>query len=152
MDLIALKGAIDGIVYIKGALTTLINEKNEMAVRERALDILKSVDSVQAGLFDAREDAFKLQQECYELQQKIRTFEDWKDTERKYQLTNTQGGACVYQSIGEPKHYACPACFAKKTVMPLQELDRGYFNCPSCKSDFTTSVGPPGHVIGNIIR
>ncbi len=54
MDLIALKGAIDGIVYIKGALTTLINEKNEMAVRERALDILKSVDSVQAGLFDAR--------------------------------------------------------------------------------------------------
>ena len=136
MDYISIKGAIDGVGYIRTALSTLLNEKNEMTVRERVMDILSRVDNIQSALFEARESLFEIQKERDDLQRQIREFENWKDTEEKYALQKTPGGAWLYESIGEPKHFVCPSCFAQKRVLPLQRSTDNLSRCPSCRVDY----------------
>jgi hypothetical protein len=143
MDLVTIKGAIDGVGYIKTVLGTLLNEKNEMTVRERVRDILGRVDSIQTALFDAREDSFRVQQERDELQQKVRAFEDWKDTEKEYVLKKTPAEGWLYESVSDPKHFVCPSCFAQKRILPLQHLDDGIAMCPLCKADYQINPSPP---------
>jgi hypothetical protein len=119
MDLTSIKGAIDGVGYIRSALGVLLNEKIEMTVRERVLDVLSRVDSIQSALFDAREDSHKVQVERNELERKLREIEDWNQTQAKYR-------------------FLVAPCFAQRTVVPLQESMPGVFNCPNakCKAQF----------------
>jgi len=91
-------------------VNALLQEKNEMTVRERVLAILSEIDGVQAALFEAREDAHRMQRERDELAQKVRDSEDWKAIEQKYPL-KAIGHAMLRESVGEPHHFACPGMF-----------------------------------------
>jgi hypothetical protein len=60
----------------------------------------------------------------------------WEERAKNYRLTETQGGAVVYQSCFEPRHFVCPSCFEKKQISILQDrrVVGGVFDCPACKA------------------
>jgi hypothetical protein len=151
MDMVSLGGAVQGLTHLKNLASVLINEKNEMVVRERVLDILTEIDTVLAALFQAREDASRMQHERDELAQKVRDFEDWKATEQKYQL-KAIGYAMLRESVGEPHHFVCPACFSRKLVIPLQPVSERCLMCPGCDKEYMTGDAPPVRVLSNFSR
>lgn len=62
----------------------------------------------------------------------------WEERTKNYRLTETPGGAVVYQSTFEPRHFVCPSCFEKKQISILQDrrVVGGVFDCPSCKAPY----------------
>src|SRR5690349_20509121 len=99
MDLVALNGAVEGVRYLKDLTKVILGEKIEMSVRERILELMRGVDDVYEKLFQARDDAFRLQQQNFELMKKLQSFEDWKQTEQQYVIKETPGGARLNLSL-----------------------------------------------------
>jgi hypothetical protein len=60
---------------------------------------------------------FRLQAENEQLRQQLKAKEDWENQKSQYQLEQTAGGAVVWVFTGAPKHYACPSCFSKATIL-----------------------------------
>ncbi len=92
----------------------------------------------------------QLQTENHELKEKLNATEDWKTKLAEYELNQTQGGAIVYRSKNEPRHYICPNCLNKKEVQILQRRGdsmSGDFWCPGCDKSFPIErhkdFGPP---------
>jgi hypothetical protein len=56
----------------------------------------------------------------------------------KIQLIKTNGGAVVYKSNSEPKHYICPSCYNFKQLQILQNNHNlsGKFCCTNCNAQY----------------
>jgi hypothetical protein len=134
MDIPSVTAAIASGKALKDILQSVVNLKIDTETLGRINDAQRQVSDLLTALLDTQGDLFKLQNENQELRQKIQIHEDWETTKAKYRMVSTIGGAIVYESIGDaPKHYACPVCFGKKTILPLQTTDGGYYDCPSCQ-------------------
>ena len=83
-----------------------------------------------------REELFRLQSENERLRHDLTSRDNWDSQKAQYRLQETSGGAMVYESVGPPKHYACPVCFAKNTIQILQDRRAmsGVFDCPNCNA------------------
>ena len=65
--------------------------------------------------------------------------QDGWDTEKaKYRLVTTTGGANVWEYLSDPHHYACPACYANRSIHFLQDQGTmsGKAYCPQCKTSY----------------
>jgi regulator of replication initiation timing len=124
--------------FIQDSLKAILDKKVESAAKEKIREILEKVGPIQDTLFELREELFRLQTENTQLKEELKENEDWKRKLTEYQLTETPGGAVVYQFKGEPKHYICPSCLNKKEVHILQDTRTmgGGFSCPGCSKLF----------------
>jgi hypothetical protein len=134
MDYAAITSAIASgraIFQLTKAFTDL---KVDTKILTRMNEIEHKVSDLLDDLFQTREDLFKLQKEKEDALDQLKNMQDWEATKAKYRMVSTVGGATVYESVeSSPKHYACPVCFTRKNISPLQTTDGGYYNCPSCK-------------------
>jgi hypothetical protein len=134
MDYVSISSAIASGKALAQILKTIASVKLDTETVVRVNEAQHRVSDLLTALLDTQGDLFKLQNENQELRGQLKTQEDWETTKAKYRLVSTGGGATVYEFIeGSAKYYACPVCFSKKTVSPLQTTDGGYYNCPSCK-------------------
>jgi regulator of replication initiation timing len=130
--------AYTAVNFIKDSLKAVLDIRIEAAAKKRINEILEKIGPIQDTLFDLREELFRLQTENTQLKEKLKENEDWERKLAEYQLTETAGGAVVYQFKGELKHYICPSCLNKKEIHILQDTRTmgGGFNCPGCNKLF----------------
>ena len=134
-----ISAALTSVKALKELLQAATSLKIDNDTLVRINDALKEVSEIQDKLFEAREQLFNLQKGNDELRQQIKGHDDWKVRFDGFVLSNTLGGAVVYESRSDnPKHYACPQCIEKKQIQILQDLGgiSGVFECPACKTKY----------------
>ena len=116
----------------------LLDLKIDTEVRLKVSEMLDRLGETQDRLFQLREDLEKIQADNRELREQLAAAIDWKSRLEKYSLVKTEGGAIVYQSTFEPKHYVCPSCIENRSIHPLQDTHTygGSFVCPKCDKRF----------------
>ena len=145
MDIATVSAAYTGLKFAKDALQVALGYKIETETRTQITTALEKLGATQDTLFELRDELFRLQSENDRLRQELVARDEWNAVKAQYQLGEMAGGAIVYESSGPPKHYACPACFAKRVVQILQNRRRisGYFDCPSCKTAYPVNKSIP---------
>jgi predicted RNA-binding Zn-ribbon protein involved in translation (DUF1610 family) len=127
----ALKKAKDGF-------SSYVDGKAEAKANAKVTEAMKSLGEALDSLFYVREELFRLQDENRVLKEQLSSKESWNKKLSDYKLVKTTGGATVYESTQEPKHFACPNCIEHQEIQILQSGRNmaGTYNCPGCKTSF----------------
>jgi hypothetical protein len=135
MDMTVISGAMAAAKALRDVLQAAASLKIDNETLARINAALGEVSAIQEKLFEAREQLFTLQKENEELRQQLRANDEWEKQKNHYRLVNMPGGATVWESKdGNPKHFACVSCFAKRAIVILQTSEgTGYYICPTCK-------------------
>jgi hypothetical protein len=142
MEYVAIQSAITSGTALVQIFKGLASLKLETETLLKINDAQLKVSELLAALLGTQGDLSKLQRENDDLRGQLKTMVDWEKIAAKFQIVNTIGGATIYELIdGSPKYYACPVCFTRKAIIPLQTTDGGYYGCPSCKGEY--KVGEP---------
>ncbi len=138
--------AYAGLKFAKDSLQVALGYKIEIETRTQIPTALEKLGATQDSLFELREELFRLQSDNDRLRQDIAARDEWNAVKAQYRLSETAGGAVVYESSGPPKHYACPACFSRQAVQILQDrrVMSGGFDCPSCKTIYPVRISTGG--------
>lgn len=145
VDITTISNACTAIKILKESIITILNSKIEAETKTRINEVLEKLSEVQDTLFYLREELSHLQSENTELKERLKEKEDWDNRIKQYSLTKTEGGAFVYISHSEPKHYICPSCITKKEIHIIQDCRSlsGKFICPGCDKQFP--INPVKH-------
>lgn len=132
------KSAVAMFTFAKDTVKGIYSEKVDERVKEKLQDVLDCIDKLQTSALEKNEMLFSMQQELYELKEKLRSVEQWENRLSQYELVSTVGNGVVYKFKGNPPHYVCPACVENKLIHILQDHDlmSGEFVCPGCKVQF----------------
>lgn len=138
MDISAVSGAYQGLKAAKDILGVVFDAKVDAEAKPKILEVMEKLGQAQDTLFELREELFKLQEANNALREELATAKGWQARVEQYQLTQTPGGAVVYESKGMPKHFACPSCFNKKEIHILQDnrTASGKYRCTGCESEY----------------
>jgi hypothetical protein len=138
----AITGLTNGVKLLQAAASLTV----DTAVLTKINDAQGVVSSTLNDLFQAQQRLLEQQKEIQDLHQQIKAHDDWERVRAQYHLVTSSGGATVYKlTVGSAQHYACPVCFANKSVSPLQTTDGGYlFNCPRCEKS-SYQIKDPSH-------
>ena len=139
MDIPALiSTAYTSLTFVRDTLQVSLDHKVETESREKVRAALDKLGGLQDSLFQVREELFRLQTENDSLRAALKAKDDWAAQAAQYVRKKTTGGAVVYEFIGQPHHYACPACYTKSTIQFLQGPRGlgGVYQCPGCKTDY----------------
>ena len=138
MDIASIASAYEGLKLGKSILKAIYESKVEADAKEKIDEVMSKLGEAQDTLFSMREELFRLQSDNESLKKKISEADDWNSKQSQYELTETSGGAVVYEFKGTPKHFICPSCFSKKTVEILQDNRTlsGKYRCVACKAEF----------------
>jgi hypothetical protein len=151
MDIPSIAAAISSGKALKDIIQGLIGLKVDTEVLYRINEAQTQVSNLLSALLETQGDLFTLLNETQDLRRQIQIQEAWDKRKACYRITETHGGAVVYESVAydyenEPKHYACPRCIEKRTVQILQVMgdrDSGLFECPDCKKTYRINPHPP---------
>jgi regulator of replication initiation timing len=134
MDLASIGAAYTGLKFAKDTFQTVLGYKIEADTQTKIAESMAKLGATQDTLFELREELYRLQTENEKLRSDLKAHDDWDAQKTKYPLTETVGGAVVHESTFAPKHYACPACFARQIILVLQrQNDSSFVHCPACK-------------------
>lgn len=117
--------------------SSIIKAEGALEEKGKKAELLLQINEIHDTLFSLREIIFNLQKERSELYEKIKKQDDWNEKASSYELVKTPGGAYVYASKKQPKHYVCPKCFEEKRTYIL-ESER----CPNCQNYFSIDKKP----------
>lgn len=145
MDAASIGAAVEGLKYAKDALRVYIDAKADSKAREEVERVRDRLGVVQDVMYELREELLRKQTETEELRRALDAAEVWGRRAAMYRLTQTAGGAVVYQNGGPPLHYACPGCFEMQQIQILQDrrVMSGIFDCPSCGTSFPVNPHKP---------
>lgn len=151
MDIASLTGAIQSLKAAKQLVGAAFDAKVDAEVKVKIGEAMERLGEAQEGMFELREDLHRLQNERDDLKKSLQALESWAARSGCYSLAKTHGGAVVYQFTGEPLHYACPSCFNKHEIHPLQDIRAaGLYRCTGCGSDYPVAPRPPiGAMVGS---
>jgi hypothetical protein len=138
VDLAAIVGAYEGLMAAKHLFGGFIDAKADEAAKLKIQTAMEQVGKAQDTLYQLRDELFITQGKNDELRRALEEIDAWKQASARYALTRTEGGAVVYQYNAEPHHYACPSCYNKKQIQPLQDNRtlRGKFRCTACCAEY----------------
>ncbi|HAB54653.1 MAG TPA: hypothetical protein DCE80_21150 [Ignavibacteriales bacterium] len=113
--------------------------KSDVGRNESISKILEILLSVQTQALSVNEIAQKLQEEKYEITQKLMKFEKWSETETQYELKEIASGVFVYackktNPPSEPMHWLCTNCWKDRMKSIIQKTLSDSYACPKCKT------------------
>jgi len=112
--------------------------KSEVDRNEAVSKILEVLIAVQTNALSVNAIAQELQREKYDLENKVRQYENWAETERQYELKEVVPETFVYayKDNTKPNHWLCPKCFQEKKTYILQ-------------LDYDGTAGPKSYICSN---
>jgi hypothetical protein len=128
--------------------------KSEVERNENISKILEVLISVQTQALSVNTIAQKLQEEKFNLTQKIMEFENWSEIKGNYELKELAPGIPAYlrKKSDENKDltlWICPYCYDKKQESFLQKEchyeTAGFYFCPRCRTPFQWGEIGRGH-------
>ncbi|WP_156458400.1 hypothetical protein [Rhodanobacter sp. Root627] len=142
MDLSALTSAYTALQFMRDSMSLALNAKIDEEARAKIHAAMDQITRLQDGLFHTQQELLALQQTNENLRKELAAVSSWAERANQYQLVQTQGKAVVYEFSGQPHHFACPTCFERQAISPLQDKRQpnGAFFCAVCSKDF--SVDP----------
>ncbi|WP_062114899.1 hypothetical protein [Collimonas pratensis] len=142
MDIASIGAAYSGLKFGKDLFSALIEGKVEQETRNKVIEALTKLGQAQEVLFEIREELFRYQAENESLRKQLGASENWQSRLALYELTKTAGGAMVYESKNDPKHFACPSCIEKQQIQILQDMRTasGRFQCTGCEATFPVNA------------
>lgn len=142
MDYAIVGATFQSFTAIKQLLGVVYDAKVDANAKEKITEALTRLGETQDGMFQIREELSKLQSERDDLRKRLDAAEHWLSRSSQYSLTQTPGGAVVYQSSEPLLHYACLSCFNKKEIHPLQDnrTVSGKFRCTGCTAEYPVSL------------
>ena len=138
MDIPSITAALQGLVAAKHLFSGYVDREHDADNLAKINKALESVSDAQEVVYSLRDELFKLQDENQRLKLNAQKNQDWVEKIAEYSLTETLGGAIVYESSSPPHHYICPSCFESQNLQILQDkrVVSGIFECSACKSIF----------------
>jgi predicted RNA-binding Zn-ribbon protein involved in translation (DUF1610 family) len=138
MDIATITAAYEALKASKQLLTSMFEAKVDAEAKPKILAALEQLGAAQDTLYAMRDELFKVQAKNEELRRELEAIEVWKAVASQYQMDQTAGGAVVYKFTAAPVHYACPSCFNKKELQPLQDnrTISGKFRCAGCSAEY----------------
>jgi predicted RNA-binding Zn-ribbon protein involved in translation (DUF1610 family) len=138
MDVASISGAYQSIKAVKDLLAAAFDAKVEAEAKPKIFEAQTRLGEIQDTLFGLREQLSQLQDERAQLQTQLAAAENWNQRIGQYRLTETPGGAVVYQFKDAPAHYACPSCTNKQQIHLLQDnrTYSGKFRCTGCDKEY----------------
>ncbi|MBB2496686.1 hypothetical protein [Aquipseudomonas ullengensis] len=138
MDYATINGVVQAVNLTKQLAKAAFDGKVDADAKAKIGEVVEKLGDVQDRMFNLRNDLHELQTERDELKTKLDAADAWERRASNYNLTQTLGGAVVYSSKGDPIHYACPSCFNKREIHPLQDnrTVSGKFRCTGCAAEF----------------
>ena len=131
-----------------------INSLNTTVERNEAVSkVLEILLSVQSDALLMKEKHSVLLSEIDSLKKKILEFENWSDTEKKYELKEVATQTFLYaykksETNPQPSHYICPQCYQDKKTYILQLYYEGegttQYQCTNCKTIIKIRHGSSG--------
>jgi len=75
-------------------------------------------------VYQLQQENIDLKTKYHECFTKLKEFEDWEVTKKKYKEYKTGRGGIVQALAKEstPDVFYCPVCFSKKSIVPLQKI------------------------------
>ncbi len=145
--MIEIAGALAAFKGAKDLLSVMYDAKIDTDVKGKVSEVLGKLGQVQDTLYELRDELFRLQSENEAMKRTAATSEEWKKKAALYELVKTIGGAVVYKSKGSPEHYACPNCFNKKDIVPLQpnRTTTGKYRCTAAACNGAEFPIEPAH-------
>ena len=110
----------------------------ELVKAGTTLELQERVTELREAVLNAKDEVLCLKEENHTLREKLGEQDQWKARADTYTLVSTSGGATVWHRSQAPEHFACPACFERKTIGILQDVRNygGDFRCPSCSKTY----------------
>ena len=139
MDLTALTSAYTALQFMRDSMSLALNAKIDEEARSKIHAAMDQITKLQDGLFHSQQQLLELQQINESLRKELAAVSSWDERVKQYSLVQAPGKAMVYEFSGQPHHYACPVCFERKIITPLQDGKSftGMFSCKACDKDFT---------------
>ncbi|WP_085723188.1 hypothetical protein [Pseudomonas sp. R37(2017)] len=152
MDYAMIGATFESFNVVRKLLGVVYAAKVDADAKEKINEALTRLGETQDGMFQIREELNRLQNERDDLRKQLDAADYWLKRSAQYSLAEAPGGAFVYQSSESPHHYACPSCFNKKEIHPLQDNRTlsGKFRCTGCKAEYP--VNPQGRISPEPVR
>lgn len=125
--------------------------KSDVDRNESISKILEILLSIQTQVLSVNAIAQKLQEEKYEITQKLMKFEKWSETETQYELKEIASGVFVYackkiNPPSEPMHWLCTNCWKDRMKSIIQKTLSDSYTCPKCKTELYPFLDRGGDV------
>lgn len=122
----ALLAAIPGLAKAGVDIASASDEKQRNA---QLIEFQKSIINANALIASVQVQNASLLQDKNNLEQEIVRFENWKGESARYQLHQIERGIVTYalkesMANGEPPHWLCPACYAKRQKSLLNRIGK----------------------------
>ena len=114
VDLIAIKGAVDGLKAARDIAKTAIGLRDAALLQSKVIELNDAIISAQSSALDAQAEQFTLVERVGDLEKEIARSKTWDTEKQRYSLTQCAPGAFAYvvkqsEARGEPGHALCAA-------------------------------------------
>jgi hypothetical protein len=137
--------ATSAITMTKGLLKVAFDAKVDAEAKIKVQEAREKLNEIQDVIYELKDELFRLQDSNRDLNLKVGELTANTTTLESYELIQCAGGAVVYRYKFSPDHYACPACFADRSVQILQDsnsLAKDHV-CNKCRSRFDIKQRTP---------
>lgn len=145
IDPTSIQAVFAGLTFARETFGAALDEKTDSKTREAISEAMTKLNSAQSTIFNMQTEMFDLLSQNQGLMSEIKQVKDWQSRVDRYKLVETSGGAVVYESLDELRHYVCPRCIENKKIHILQN-DKSYagtYSCPECDVSYPVETEKP---------
>jgi hypothetical protein len=141
---------------------SVLDSTRDEKVRSKILDLQCIISDLQLAVFGLKniilslqDDNMNLMNKIEDLEKQIKEQEQWRKTERSYELVSLGTGSQAYRYKPEegsdtPEHYLCADCFSRRKKSFLQKAgyapDGALYKCFRCQAQVIDYSDKPPHV------
>lgn len=141
-----MKTASESVKFLRGMFDGYVDGLSKEKVAELQQKSNQKVLDIQQALLDLQGQAFELQAENQRLKDELRKHTEIHERLASYSLQSTEGGAYVYASKDEPRHYICPTCVESNSEVHYLQYNNNagmQFECKNCESKYKIGKTKP---------
>jgi hypothetical protein len=144
MPLNEISTALASVKVASDIVKGILSLNKDVAVNERAVELLSSILSLQKDLLSLQSDYGDLLKSKSDLEEELKKFNTWSKTESQYKLEEVSSGTFVHSPKNlneskEPMHWLCTNCWEdqKKSILQItwQGESSAKYTCPRCKNE-----------------
>jgi hypothetical protein len=143
MPVAEITAAISSVKTATTIVKGLINLSKDVAVKQKAAELLGVILSLQNGLSSLRSDYDQLLESKRGVEKQLKEFYNWSETESRYKLEEVHTSIFVYspkesKKRKQPIHWLCTNCWEdrKKSILQCdyKHSKGASYTCPRCKT------------------
>ena len=148
VDLIAIKGAVDGLKAARDIAKTAIGLRDAALLQSKVIELNDTIITAQSSALDAQADQLTLAKRIEDLERQIAEMEKWNGEKQRYDLNEIIPGVYAFalkeaERCSTPAHYMCANCFNEGHLAILQKETRmpyrtEFLNCHRCGLEVVT--------------